>query len=148
MPFFVGLYNPAVYRPSAIALAIAALVALTGCVRRTITITTEPEGVLVWLNEREVGRTPLDVDFDFYGTYDVRLELRGYEPMMTSGHANPPWWDNVGLDLIAELTPADLESHIEWHYVMQPVDGDREALIERAARLRATQAEKKGTDPF
>ena len=120
---------------------LATLIALTGCVQRTITITTEPEGVLVWLNEREVGRTPLDVDFDYYGTYDVRLELRGYEPVMTSGRANPPWWDNIGLDLIAELTPANIESRIDWHYVMQPLDDDSEALVGRARELRAKQAE-------
>ncbi len=120
---------------------LATLIALTGCVQRTITITTEPEGVLVWLNEREVGRTPLDVDFDYYGTYDVRLELRGYEPVMTSGRANPPWWDNIGLDLIAELTPANIESRIDWHYVKQPLDDDSEALVGRARELRAKQAE-------
>ncbi len=124
-------------RMSFIGLGLAALVALSGCVRRTITITTEPQGTLVWLNDREVGRTPVEVDFKHYGTYDVRLEHRGYEPMMTSGRAVPPWWDNVGLDLIAELTLADLESRIEWHYVMEPLDDDREALLDRARELRA-----------
>ena len=130
-------------RSPAFPVALAALVALSGCVRRTITITTDPQGTLVWLNGREVGRTPVEVDFKHYGTYDVRLEHRGYEPMMTSGRADPPWWDNVGLDLIAELTVADLESRIEWHYVMEPLDDDREALLSRARELR-----KKGTDPF
>ena len=95
-------YNPPMLRMSLIGIVLAALVALSGCVRRTITITTEPEGTLVWLNDREVGRTPVEVDFKYYGTYDVRLEHRGYEPMMTSGRADPPWWDHVGLDLIAE----------------------------------------------
>ena len=129
-------YNPPMLRMSLIGIVLAALVALNGCVRRTITITTEPEGTLVWLNDREVGRTPVEVDFKYYGTYDVRLEHRGYEPMMTSGRANPPWWDNVGLDLFAELTPADLESQIEWHYVMMPLDDDHDALVNRARELR------------
>ena len=124
-------------RSPAIAVALAALVVLSGCVRRTITITTEPPGTLVWLNDREVGRTPVEVDFKHYGTYDVRLEHRGYEPMMTYGRADPPWWDHVVLDLIAELTPADIESRIEWHYVMEPLDDDREALVNRARELRA-----------
>ncbi len=96
------------HRMFIIGMVLAALAAACGCVRRTITITTEPPGTLVWLNDREVGRTPVQVDFKHYGTYDVRLEHRGYEPMMTSGRANPPWWDHVGLDLFAELTPADL----------------------------------------
>ena len=114
----------------------AAVFSATGCIRRTLAITTEPSGALLWLNDREVGRTPVEVDFDHYGTYDVRLERDGYEPMMTSGKAKAPWWDTVGLDLIAEAVPGTLTSRIEWHYVMQPIDDDRERLIERARDLR------------
>ena len=114
----------------------AAVFSAAGCIRRTLAITTEPSGALLWLNDREVGRTPVEVDFDHYGTYDVRLERDGYEPMMTSGKAKAPWWDTVGLDLIAEAVPGTLTSRIEWHYVMQPVDDDRERLIERARDLR------------
>ncbi len=113
-----------------------AIISSGGCIRRTLTITTEPSGALLWLNDREVGRTPLEVDFDHYGTYDVRLERDGYEPMMTWGRADAPWWDTVGLDLFAEAVPGTLTSRVEWHYVMQPVDEDRERLIERARRLR------------
>ena len=113
-----------------------ALLGAGGCVRRTLMITTEPAGALLWLNDREVGRTPVEVDFDFYGTYDVRLERDGYEPMMTSGRADAPWWDTLVLDLFAEAVPGTVNSRVEWHYVMQPVDDDRERLIERAHRLR------------
>ncbi len=109
----------------------------TGCVRRTIMITSEPPGVLIWVNDREVGRTPIDVDFEYYGVYAVRLELAGYEPMMTSGKASAPWWDKVGPDFFAELVPADLHSEVRWHYVLTPLAEDREALIERATQLRS-----------
>lgn len=115
--------------------------ASAGCVRRTITITTDPPGTLVWLNDREVGRTPLTVDFLYYGTYDVRLEREGYEPQMTSGVAKPPVWDHVPLDFIAELIPTELNSRIEWHYVMQPRDDDPEVLLRRAEALRRRSAE-------
>jgi hypothetical protein len=107
----------------------------TGCVRRTITISTDPPGAMVWLNDREIGRSPVDVDFDYYGTYDVRLEREGYEPQMTSGDAKAPLWDMVGLDLVAELLPFDLHSRVEWHYALEPGKKDREALIERARTL-------------
>jgi len=113
----------------------------TGCVRRTITITTDPSGAMVWLNDREVGRSPLDVDFDFYGTYDVRLEREGYEPQMTSGDAKSPWWDMVVLDLVAEMLPFDFHSRVEWHYSLEPLDDDPEALTRRARELRSKVAE-------
>jgi hypothetical protein len=113
----------------------------TGCVRRTITITTDPPAAMVWLNDREVGRSPVDVDFDFYGTYDVRLEREGYEPQMTSGDAQAPWWDMVVLDLVAELMPFPIHSRVEWHYALEPIDDDPEALTRRARELRSKVAE-------
>jgi hypothetical protein len=113
-----------------------------GCVRRTITITTDPPAAMVWLNDREVGRSPLDVDFDYYGTYDVRLEREGYEPQMTSGDAQGPWWwDVVGLDLVAELMPFTIHSRVQWHYALEPIDDDPEALTRRARELRSKVAE-------
>ena len=138
------------FRPPALALLGAlALLAAGGCVRRTITITSEPPGALVWLNDREIGRTPVEVDFDFYGTYDVRLVKAGYEPLLTSGKANSPWWDTLLLDLVAELVPADLHARLDWHYVLQPRDDDPEALRVRAAAIRSelTEAEAGGERP-
>lgn len=126
--------------------SLLALAAATGCVQRTVSITTDPPGALVWLNDREIGRTPLEVGFDYYGTYDVRLEREGYEPVMTSGRANAPWWDTVGLDLVSELIPADLHSRVAWHYVLEPLDDDPDALVERARNLRARLAAPGGSD--
>jgi hypothetical protein len=117
--------------------ATAALLTSGGCVRRTLMITSDPPGALVWLNDREVGRTPLEVDFLHYGTYDVRLELEGREPLLTSGRASPPWWDLVPLDLVAELVPGEPRSRIVWHYVLDPVDTDVDALAARAREMRA-----------
>ena len=113
---------------------------LPACVQRTITITSDPPGALVWLNDREIGRTPLDVDFVYYGIYDVRLARQGYEPMITSGVALAPWWETIGLDLLAELAPLDLTSHVEWHYELEPLDDDLAALEKRARDLRSSIA--------
>ncbi|MCH7547088.1 MAG: PEGA domain-containing protein [Planctomycetes bacterium] len=109
----------------------------TGCVRRTISIVTEPPGALVWLNDREVGRTPIEVEFLYYGTYDVRIVKDGYEPLITSGRADAPLWDMVGIDLAAELLPLELHSRIEWIYQLEPAMFDEPGLIQRARDLRA-----------
>lgn len=108
----------------------------TGCVRRTISIVTEPPGALVWLNDREVGRTPIEVEFLYYGTYDVRIVKDGYEPLITSGKADAPLWDIVGIDLAAELLPLDLHSRVEWTYQLEPLTYDESGLIQRARDLR------------
>ncbi len=109
----------------------------TGCVRRTILITSEPPGALVWLNDREIGRTPVDVDFLYYGRYDVRLVHEAYEPLLGSGLATAPWWDTIGLDLVAELLPIELRSETVWHYDLEPKDDDPDALLRRARKLRS-----------
>ncbi len=119
----------------------------TGCVRRTITITTEPPGALVWLNDREIGRSPVDIDFEHYGTYDVRLERPGYEPVMTSGTAQAPLWEFIGVDLLAELAPFRIHNHLKWHYVLVPRNDDPEPLVDRAQRLRSRIADGDGSGP-
>jgi hypothetical protein len=116
--------------------ACLALAAASGCVQRTISITSDTAGALVWLNDREVGRTPLEVGFLYYGEYDVRLEREGFEPFLGSGDAKAPWWETAGIDLFAELMPVPLESRVRWHYALQPVNDDPDALLGRARELR------------
>lgn len=111
-----------------------------GCVERTIKITSTPSGALVYLNDEEIGRTPLVTPFTFYGIYDVRLEKDGFEPMWTSERAAPPWWEYPGPDLLAEAIP-DAESNLNWHFFLIPAepseDVDPDMLIDRAKQLRA-----------
>ncbi len=127
--------------PATVLSVFAVSAAPAGCVRRTILITSEPAGALVWLNDREIGRTPLDVEFTWYGTYDVRLEREDCEPLLTSGDARAPWWETPGLDLLAELAPWTVESRVAWHYRLEARDDDVEALRQRAGELRERSGE-------
>lgn len=118
-----------------------------GCVERTIRITSEPSGALVYLNDEEVGRTPVQVPFTHYGVYDVRLEREGCRPMWTKGKAAPPWWDLPGLDLIAELVPG-AKSEIHWHFQLEARgEPDSQSLLERAERMRAMVREPAESEP-
>ena len=115
----------------------------SGCVQRTISITSQPAGALVYLNDEEVGRTPLTVPFTYYGTYDVRLEKDGHQPLWTTAKADAPWWENPGPDLVGEAIPRN-RVKINWHFDLtqrDPADetGD-DRLIDRAKQMRATTA--------
>ena len=112
-----------------------------GCVERLISITSEPSGALIHLNDEEVGRTPLTVPFTFYGTYDVRLEADGYKPLWTQRKAATPWWETLGIDLIAEALP-DGKSHLKWHFEMElePVL-DEAGMLDRARQMRVLVAD-------
>lgn len=117
------------------ALIAGGLVIPTGCVRRTISITSEPAGALVHLNHREIGRTPVEVEFIYYGDYDVRLVKDGYEPLIVKGDASAPLWDTPPFDLVAEAVP-DARKRIHWHYQLAPIVEDPAALVERAQAIR------------
>lgn len=121
-------------RLSQLLLCVIAL-ACIGCVERTISITSQPEGALVHLNDVEVGRTPLEVPFTHYGEYDVRLHKDGYQPLWTTAVAKTPWWDMPGPDLVAETT--DAQSHIDWHFELQPAPEGEQYLVSHAKQMRA-----------
>ena len=120
----------------------AVLLAATaaGCVERTLSITSDPQGALVYLNDQEVGRTPLEVPFTFYGTYDVRLQAAGHKPLWTMQEAKAPFWETPGIDLFAEMVP-DGQSRIDWHFVLQPEvdaeDAEIDRLLDHARQMRA-----------
>lgn len=114
-----------------------AFVATSGCVRRTLRISSTPPGALVWVNHREVGRTPLEIDFTYYGNYDVQLSHDEHEPILTEAGAHPPVWDFIGVDLLFEVAPFQLQSVVEWHFDLEPRSDDLDALVERARSLRS-----------
>lgn len=134
-------------RPVLVLLAAGALVPLSGCLERRIRVTSEPPGAIVWLNDREIGRTPVETPFTFYGTYDVRLELDGFEPVQAPRKASAPVYEWPGFDLLAEMWPGRIRTDIDWHFDLEPalerslepavVERD---LIERAAEMRARTA--------
>ena len=125
-------------RPLCLLLTAMLTATAAGCVDRTLSITSDPPGALVHLNDREVGYTPVRVPFDFYGVYDVRLRRVGYQPLWTTAHARAPWWETPPIDLVADVT-TDADVVIDWHFELEPVEpaGDARTgrLIERAEAL-------------
>jgi hypothetical protein len=112
---------------------------VAGCVQRTITITSQPQGALVHLNDQEVGRTPVTVPFTFYGTYDVRLEKEGFAPLSTMHKAKAPLLEYPGLDLLHEAIPG-ARVNLQWSFALQPWNPeqvDEAALVDHGRQMRA-----------
>lgn len=124
-------------------LALCALV-LPACQQRSLTITSEPEGARVWLNDVDVGRTPVEVDFKWYGIYDVRISKEGYEPLITAREASAPVWEYPVVDLVT--APFPLHDRQTWHFdlVRTPESLNRAAaeqdLVQRAKEMREQTA--------
>lgn len=91
----------ATVRCACVLLAGAAL-PLAGCVERIMKIQTDPPGALVVLNDEEVGVSPVQVSFLWYGDYDIILRKSGFETLKTSYRVKPPWYQLPPFDLVAE----------------------------------------------
>jgi len=121
---------------------VASMLTLTACVERRIRVTSSPAGARVWLNDQQVGTTPLETRFTFYGNYDVRVELDGYESINELRTAKAPLYEYPGPDLIATALPFKFKPLIEWHFNLQQVEeatdpeGARENLLDRAESMR------------
>ena len=119
-------------------LTAAGLIA-AGCVRRTARFTSVPDGARVFLNDREIGRTPATVEFTWYGDYDVIYRLEGYETVKTNAVISPPLYQRFPFDFFAEvLWPGELHDHhdipTQQLVARQPINPDE--LISRAKKLR------------
>lgn len=124
-------------RAGALLVALAAMAILSGCSSRTIIVTSEPPGAQVTLNGIEVGTTPLEVGFRYYGQYDLRLAKDGYEPIAAAPWANAPWYEYPPIDFL--LLPVPMRTTVRWHYELAPASveaASRDELIERAEVMR------------
>lgn len=121
----------------ALALACAALALAAGCVDRRIRVTSEPPGARVWVNDVDLGRTPAETGFTFYGPYEIRLELEGHEPVTETRRAEAPLHEQPGLDLVAEALPFSFDTVIEWHVDLEPALDARPTTPEELAAFEA-----------
>src|SRR4051812_32885572 len=110
-----------------------------GCVEQTMKLDSDPPGALVYLNQQEIGRTPLTRDFKWYGDYDVTLRLEGYETLKTHQKVIAPAWNWVPLDLLAELWPFPVRDQRYFSYKLSPLDPAKDeasGLLQRADYLK------------
>jgi len=111
---------------------------LTGCVERKLTIVTEPPEAVVWLNDEEIGVTPVTVNFNWYGDYCVRIEKPGYEILNTHKLLERPSHDRFPMDFFAEvLWPDMIVDDYTWTFELEPYrQATPEELIDQAGQMR------------
>ena len=106
--------------------------------RKSHNLAANPHGVItVRLNDIDVGRTPVEVDFEWYGTYDVRLDHEGYEPLVTSAKADAPVHEWPGIDFVTMALPIRFKDEVRWHFELTPAASDPQAAITRGREVRA-----------
>ncbi len=100
---------------------IAVILMLSGCVSRRMTVMSDPPGALVLLEGKEIGTTPVSVDFTYYGTRELTLIKDGYETLTVQQKVATPWYQMPVVEFFADnLTPGHVTDRHRFRYAMQP----------------------------
>lgn len=103
-----------------------------------MTIRSNPPGAVVFVDDQEIGPTPVSSDFTYYGTRKIQLIKDGYETLTVKQTSPPPWYEIPPLDFVSEnLWPFELRNEHLVNFQLQPqqiLPTDR--LLERAEGLR------------
>jgi hypothetical protein len=111
---------------------------LPGCVRRRMTVRTNPPGATVSVDNQVIGTTPAATSFVYYGSREFRIEKDGYRTETIVQKIHPPWYQFPGLDFVSEtLWPGEIrdERIIDVELVPKELAPANE-VVERADSLR------------
>jgi hypothetical protein len=114
------------------------LLIVGGCVEHELVVDTEPQGALVYMNNQEIGRTPIRREFNWYGTYDVVVRMEGYETLRVRQPVIAPWWQWIPFDFVAEVLPFRMTDTQRLHYTLKPTTqaaADPQQMMRRAHDL-------------
>ena len=106
----------------------------SGCVRRRMTIRTNPPGAQVFVDDQEVGTTPCSTGYVYYGTRKVTVIKDGYKTETLYHKFSPPWYQFPPLDFITEnLLPREIRDERIVDVTLAPQEVVPEAAL-RAER--------------
>ena len=120
----------------------ALLVGAVGCVERKLTINTNPAGAQVFLNDEEIGVSPVTASFNWYGDYNITIRKQGCETFQTHRKLQAPWYDLFPFDFLTQiLYPGRIVDSREWSFELAPQkEISRQELIKAAEQIKV-QAE-------
>lgn len=100
-----------------------------GCVKRVVTIDSDPPGAKVYFDKenKERGTTPCTFDFTFYGKYYVKLVKEGYEDLNSTIYLKAPIYEYFPIDLFSEVVwPRRLSDQHYQSYKLTAVEEELE----------------------
>lgn len=117
------------------------VLACGGCVRRRLTVRTNPPGAMVYVDRQLIGPSPASTSFVYWGTRHIEVVGDGYRTEKVLRTFHPPWYQIPPLDFISEsLVPWEIRAQRVVDITMVPeTPVPSEELIARGEELR-TQA--------
>jgi hypothetical protein len=106
-----------------------------GCVQRKLTVKSDPPGAQVYFDDKYIGETPVDFDFEWYWQHKVELKKEGYETVSNFEEIKAPVYMWIPFDLAVELLPFTVRDERELTYTLKPYvasddEDDEEIIIE------------------
>ena len=103
-----------------------------------MTVRTNPPGALLYVDDYQIGETPISVNFNYYGDRKIRLVKDGYETLTVLQPVSTPWYEFFPMDFVAEnLMPGEIRDHRTLDFQLKPqVVVPTEQLLARAEELR------------
>lgn len=125
--------------------ALLTLVSLTpaGCVRRRMTVRSNPPGALTYVDDQPIGVTPVSSAYTYYATRNIRLIKDGYQTQTVKQRFRAPWYQFPPLDFISEnLWPFEIrdERTVDVDLIPQQIVPNHE-LFQRAQEMRGSSRE-------
>lgn len=122
-----------------VALLLTLSVMLSGCVHRRMLVNSSPPGATVFVDGERVGVTPAGLDFQYYGTREIKLVKDGYESLTVMQRVPAPWYQWFPIEFISDnFLPFKVKNRHEFVYPLVPQERipNTEELKSRARQLR------------
>lgn len=109
-----------------------------GCMQRRMTIRSNPLGALVYVDDVEVGYSPVSIPFTYYGTRTIRLEKDRFQTVEVQQNFQAPWYQIPPFDFVADiLVPYEIRDEREVRVDLQPLQPTNETeVVNRANQIR------------
>jgi hypothetical protein len=99
-----------------------------GCVERKLTIKSNPPQATVYFNDKQMGKTPTDFDFEWYWTHKVELKKEGYQSVNNYEQIKAPVYMWIPLDLFMEIMPFKIRDYRTLTYELKPLNKEEKPL--------------------
>lgn len=122
----------------AFCLLILLMLTSVGCMQRRMTIRSNPPGALVYVDDVEVGYSPVSIPFTYYGTRTIRLEKDRFQTVEVQQNFQAPWYQIPPFDFVADiLVPYEIRDEREVRVDLQPLQPTNETeVVNRANQIR------------
>ncbi len=100
--------------------------ALTGCVRRIVTIDSQPPAALVYFDRKLIGETPCTHEFLYYGSHHLELVKEGHVNIRTVLNLKGPFYEYFPLSFFTEvLIPWQITNEHNYNFTLERGEAEK-----------------------